>query len=260
MFSPASRAKSNSGNALHGLWKRSALMLAVAAVLAGCSAAAPTPELAMSPAGSDSPSATASAAESAAASAMESAAGETAVATDTPTAAPTDTPTPAPTPTPTKAPTPKPTAKPTPTLPPIAIGLCIGKQLKLENNAWHGDTGTSYANVTATNVSSASCNMRGSSRAQVVDGHGKVIADAGSAAAKVTTSDPVYTLAPNGTINTIIQWGNWCKSAPAQKVTVQMVLAFGLGTIKAPAIGDAPIPTCYVSNQGTQVSSEAWLP
>jgi hypothetical protein len=259
MSSPASRAKAQPGHALQGFAKRSALMLAVAAILAGCSAAAPTPELLMSPEG---PAGNAS--ESA--SAMESAAGETAVATDTPTLAPTATPTTAPTatpttaPTPTKAPTPKPTAKPTPTLPPIAIGLCIGKQLKLENNAWHGDTGTSYANVTATNVSSASCNMRGSSRAQVVDGKGKVIADAGSAAAKVTTSDPVYILPPNGQINTIIQWGNWCKAAPTQKVTVQMVLAFGLGTIKAPAIGDAPIPVCYVKTQGTQVSSEAWLP
>jgi hypothetical protein len=259
MSSPESRAKALSGHALQGFVKRSALMLTVAAILAGCSAAAPTPELLMSPEGSaGSPSESASAV----ASAMESAAGETAVATDTPTVAPTAAPTPtkAPTPKPTAKPTPKPTAKPTPTLPPIAIGLCIGKQLKLENNAWHGDTGTSYANVTATNVSSASCNMRGSSRAQVVDGKGKVIGDAGSAAAKVTTSDPVYTLPPNGQINTIIQWGNWCKAAPAQKVTVQMVLAFGLGTIKAPAIGDAPIPVCYVNTQGTQVSSEAWLP
>ena len=80
------------------------------------------------------------------------------------------------------------------------------------------------------------------------------------AAAKVASSDPVYTIAPNGTINTIVDWGNWCKTAPTQKGTVAMVLPFGLGRIKAAANGNAPIPTCYSSSQPTTVSSEAWLP
>ena len=59
---------------------------------------------------------------------------------------------------------------------------------------------------------------------------------------------------------TITKWGNWCKSAPAQKVTVQMVQPFGLGTYKAAANGNAPIPTCYASGSKTTVSSEQWLP
>jgi hypothetical protein len=87
-----------------------------------------------------------------------------------------------------------------------------------------------------------------------------VIADAGSGAAQVKSGDPVYPLAPNGTINTIVQWGNWCKLAPAQNLKVAMVEPFGLGRIVAPANGLASVPTCYSSGTATMVSSEAWLP
>jgi hypothetical protein len=102
--------------------------------------------------------------------------------------------------------------------------------------------------------------MRGTSEAQILNSGGSVIADAGSGQAHVSSSDPVYTLAPNGTINTITQWGNWCKSAPSQNIKVAMVEPFGLGRIVASANGAAPVPTCYASGSATVVSSEAWLP
>jgi Domain of unknown function (DUF4232) len=180
-----------------------------------------------------------------------------AVVTSEPTATPTATA--APTPVPTPAPTLVPTPKVTP-LPPLAIGLCTGAQLQLSLTLWEGDTGTSYAHVTAGNVSSGTCSMRGTARAQILDGHGSVIADAGSGGAEISTGDPVYTLTPNGQINTIVQWGNWCKAPPAQQVTVAMVLPFGLGKITAKANGDGPVPTCYASNAPSSVSAEAWLP
>ena len=64
----------------------------------------------------------------------------------------------------------------------------------------------------------------------------------------------------NGTVNTIAQWGNWCKSAPAQNLQVAMVEPFGLGRIVAPADGVAPVPTCYASGTAAVISSEAWQP
>ena len=232
-----------------GVFRRLAVALIVGVSIAGCSSAAASPSVTSAVEGS---SATPTATDTPTPSPT---------ATPSPTPSPTDTPTPTPVPTPTPAPTQPPKPKPTPTpLPPLAIGLCTGAQLSLSITLWEGSTGTSYAHVTATNVSSASCNMRGSSRAEILDGHGSTIGDAGAAAAKVTTADTVYTLAPNGQINTIVTWGNWCKTAPAQKVTVAMAMAFGLGRIKAPPLGDGPIPMCYASNQPTMVSSEAWLP
>jgi hypothetical protein len=184
--------------------------------------------------------------------------------TDTPTAAPLVTSPPAVTAAP-KAPTAPPAAtpKPTPTpLPALAIGLCTGVQLSLSITSWTGDPGADpiYAHVTATNVSSASCNMRGASEVQILNAGGGVIADAGSGAAAVKTSDPVYALAPGGTINTIVQWGNWCKPAPTQNLKVAMVEPFGLGRIVAPANGVAKVPGCSASGSATVVSSEAWLP
>jgi len=221
--------------------RRAAVILCLAATLAvtGCSAAAATP--------TSAPGA--------------SVAGATAIATATPTLAPTATPTAKPTATAKSTPTTTPAATPTP-LPALAIGLCTGAQLSLTISAWIGDpgSGTTYPHLTATNLSSASCNMRGSSRVQILNSGGTILADAGIAAAKVSSSDPVYTLAPGGQINTIAQWGNWCKAAPSQNLKVAMVLAFGLGRIVAPAIGVAPVPTCYASGSATVASSEAWLP
>ena len=247
MSSPTPRT-----SAPFGLSRRAVAALAVALAVALATAACTS--------GTTEPGASASGAGEIPTPTATPTATATPTPTPTPTATPTDSPTPTPAPTaaPTKAPTAKPTTPPTP-LPPLAIGLCTGAQLKLSITSWQ-NSGDSYAHVTATNVSSASCNMRGSARAQILDGHGNTIADAGSSAAKVSSSDPVYTVAPNGTINTIVDWGNWCKIAPTQKVTVAMSLPFGLGRIKAPALGNAPIPSCYVNTQATQVSSEAWLP
>jgi hypothetical protein len=145
-------------------------------------------------------------------------------------------------------------------LPPLAVGLCKGSQLKIKITAWYGGSGTSYAHVTATNKSSSSCNMRGTSEARIADKNGKILASAGSGAASVRSTDPVYALAPGAEIYTIVRWDNWCKAAPAQKVTVAMVLPFGLGAMVAPANGNAPVPTCYSSGTGTTTSAEAWLP
>lgn len=183
--------------------------------------------------------------------------------TDTLTAAPPLVTAPPTAPPPAKTAPPVATPKPTPTpLPALAIGLCTGAQLSLSITSWVGDPGADpiYAHVTATNVSSASCNMRGASEAQILNAGGTVIADAGSGAAKVKTSDPVYALAPNGTIYTIVQWGNWCKAAPTQNLKVAMVEPFGLGRIVAPANGVAKVPACSASGSATVVSSEAWLP
>lgn len=178
----------------------------------------------------------------------------------TPTAIPTDTPaaTPAPTPTPHPA-TPAPT--PTP-LPALAIGLCTGAQLQLTITLWEGDgTNDTYGHITATNVSSASCNMRGTPRTQIVDGTGKVIADSGTAGSEISTGDPVYPLAPNGAVNTIVDWGNWCKAAPAQPVVVAAVMPFGLGRMVAKPISPNPkAPICYSSGTVSTVSAEAWTP
>lgn len=185
----------------------------------------------------------------------EAAATATPTATATATPAPTDTPAP----TPTAVPTSKPAPVSTP-LPPLAVGLCRASQLKLVITIWVSDTTSSYAHVTATNKSSSSCNMRGTSEARIADGHGNIIGDAGASAAKVVSSDPIYPLAPGGSINTIVTWGNWCHTAPAQKIFVAMVQPFGLGGFVSQSLGNAPIPTCLASKSKTQVSSEAWLP
>jgi hypothetical protein len=201
-----------------------------------------------------------STAATAAPAATETVAAASATPTPTPEPTPSASPTQEATPTAAPTPTPKATPKVTP-LPSLAVGLCTGSQLKLTITAWYPDGGSGvYAHVTAKNKSSHSCNMRGSSEARIADGNGLIIGDAGASAAKVSSSDPVYPLAPGGEIYTIVQWFNWCKADPPQKVFVAMVQPFGLGYTIAAPLGNAPIPECWLAGQKTQVSSEAWLP
>ncbi|MGD0121262.1 MAG: DUF4232 domain-containing protein [Candidatus Limnocylindrales bacterium] len=226
-------------------WRRIAVAAVVAVAVAGCSSSTITPV--------PPPTST------------------VAAATATPTVALTATPTlaatPTPTDTPTAAPSPSPTAAPkaTPTpLPALAIGLCTGVQLKLTINDWESDnTGDpSYPHLTATNVSSATCNMRGTPRTQILDSHGNVIADSGNAGSEIKTSDPVYPLAPNGQIFTIVTWSNWCKAQPSQPYASAAVLPFGLGRVVAkPYTAKTTYPAgCYSSGTATTVSAEPWAP
>ena len=208
--------------------------LSLAGVLAACSATA-TP----------------------AATPLSSVAGATATASATPTPAASVAPTPAATDTATPSATATPTPKPTP-LPPLAIGLCTGSQLKLTLDYWIGSSGTdTYAHVHLTNVSSASCNMRGSPRSQIVSGSGSILVDGGG---EIKTGDPVYTLAPDGSVYDTIVWHNWCKSAPKQKLTVAVYIPFGLGRLKAKANGNAPIAYCFSASSKTTVDGQAWMP
>jgi hypothetical protein len=218
-------------------WRGIALAIGLAAVVGACSASGATSSPTSNVAG-----ATATPTPSAVAS-------TSAVPTDSPTAAVTATPAP----TPTKAP-----PKATP-LPALAIGLCTAAQLKLTIDYWVGSPNNpTYPHLMATNVSSASCNMRGTPRLQIVDGSGKVLVDAGSHGGEVTTADPVYILIPGGVVYGIGEWDNWCKSAPKQKVAVAVVMPFGLGRFVAKSNGDAPIPYCSSSGHSSTVSAQAW--
>jgi len=199
---------------------------------------------------------------------LASVAGATATPVASPTPTPTPTPsatdTPAPTATPTSAPTHTPTPKPAPKvtpLPPLGIGLCTGPQLKLTLDYWVGSSGNpSYAHAHATNVSSASCTMRGTPRTQIIDGNGKVIVDSGNGGSEIKTTDTAYTVAPNGLVYVIIEWDNWCKASPKQNVTVATIQPFGLGGNKAHSNGVAPVAYCSSSSSHSTVKAQAWAP
>ena len=168
------------------LWRGIALAIGLAAVIGGCSSAAAT----------SSPTAVV--------------AGATATPTASPTAVasptPTDTPTPAATPAATPTPAPKATPKATP-LPPLGVGLCKSSQLKLTIDYWVGSSGNpTYPHISVKNISSASCNMRGRPRAQIIDGSGKVIVDSGNGGIEISTGDPIQALAPGGVSYNFFDW------------------------------------------------------
>ena len=145
---------------------------------------------------------------------------------------------------------------------PLAAGMCTAAQLAGTVTGWYGDTGTPLAYVTITNVSSAGCDVRGTSEAQIVDGHGGIVGDAGPGAAGARLSDTVFTLAPGASVQTTVRWGNWCTALPpAQNVTVAFVLPLGLGRFVAGTSRLAPIADCAMSAESAPVvTSEPWRP
>lgn len=225
-------------------WRGIALAIGLAAVIGGCSSSAAT----------SSPTSAVAGATATPALSPSAATSPTATATATPTVAPTTAPKP--------TPSPKPAPKVTP-LPALAIGLCKAAQLKLTILYWvPSTTGTqpAYPHITATNVSSASCNMRGKPRTQILDASGHVLADTGNGGAEISTGDPVYTLAPNGVIYSTLEWDNWCKSAPKQNLTVAAYIPFGLGRFVAKSNGVAPLPNCASTGSPTALFSDSWAP
>ena len=102
--------------------------------------------------------------------------------------------------------------------------------------------------------------MRGTPRAQIVDGNGTVIVDSGDAGSEIKTADAAYTLAPNGVIYSIIEWSNWCKAAPKQQLTVATLQPFGLGRNQASANGNEPIAYCSASSAASTVQATPWAP
>ena len=138
--------------------------------------------------------------------------------------------------------------------------MCGASQLRAGITGWEGNTGTPIAHVAATNVSSASCAMRGTAQAQIVDAYGGIVGEQNPGAASVLATDPEISLAPGASVATSVRWGNWCTSLPpAQPVTVAFVLPFGLGRVVAAPSGHAPVPDCASTAESPPVvTSDAW--
>jgi hypothetical protein len=131
---------------------------------------------------------------------------------------------------------------------PIAAGMCRAGQLAVAITYWEGNTGSPIAHVTATNISPASCDMRGLPDAQMIDGNGAIIADPGAGSASATPADPALTLQPGESAQTTVTWSNYCQMVqPVQNVTVAFVLPLGLGRVVATTTARAQVPDC----QGT---------
>jgi Protein of unknown function (DUF4232) len=143
---------------------------------------------------------------------------------------------------------------------PSTAGMCRAVELRASVTDWEGNTGTPVAHVTLTNASRATCVVRGTAQAQIVDATGGIVGEATAGTASVSTADPAISLAPGTTLTTTVQWGNWCTSLPpAQPVTVSFVLPLGLGRVVAAAAGNAPVPDCAMEAESPPVvTSTAW--
>jgi uncharacterized protein DUF4232 len=172
------------------------------------------------------------------------------IAAATPSASPSASPTASPSLVPTPAPTPKPTAVPTP-------GPCDPATVAARITLWEGAAGSRIANVTMTNTGSGPCVVHAMARPQLVDGRGNVLIDSGAPGAS-----SALTIAPGGTLKTLVSASNYCGPAPRAPVTVAFILSDG-GRIVATPFSPSDttgVPPCNGAGQAAWVSMRPWAP
>ena len=145
--------------------------------------------------------------------------------------------TPLPTTTPSATTTPSPATTPTPA---PTIGRCDPATLASRITLWEGAAGHRIAHVQLTNAGSVSCTVHAMAKPQLVDGRGSVLIDGTN-----PPSSGFLTVAPGGTLKTLVQDGNYCGPAPVAPVTVAFVLSGG-GRIVATPVSptDTTVPPC----------------
>jgi hypothetical protein len=155
-------------------------------------------------------------------------------------------------PTATPAPTPTPTPKPTAT----PIGPCATSHLAVRITLWDGAAGSRTAHLDLKNTSSSACTVQSIARPQLVDGRGSVLIDS-----KAPTSYSQLTVAPGGTLTTLVQDSNYCGATPTAPVSVAFVLADGRRIVATPfSATDATVPPCNGPGQPASISMHPWAP
>jgi hypothetical protein len=168
-----------------------------------------------------------------------------AVAVATPTASPSPSPTASPTP----SATPQPTAVPT-------TGPCDPANLAAKIIDWTGAAGSRGADVTLTNTGSSPCIVRALARPQLVDGHGTILIDGAAPAAS-----SALTIAPGGTLKTLVVAGNYCGPAPKAPVTVAFALTGGGRVVATPfSPTDGTVPPCNGVTVPGSITMDPWAP
>jgi hypothetical protein len=152
------------------------------------------------------------------------------------------------TPAPTPVPTPKPTATP--------IASCAANGLVVRITLWDGAAGSRTAHLELKNASSSPCTVQSLAKPQLVDGHGSVLI-----AGKAPTSYSQLTVAPGGTLTTLVQDSNYCGPTPSAPVSVAFVLADGRRIVATPfSPTDGTVPPCNGPGQPADISMHAWAP
>ena len=128
-----------------------------------------------------------------------------------------------------------------PTLPPVtATGVCAPGQLAASVGAWEGAAGHRIGTLIVTNTATAACGLPGSIRPSLIDrnGHELIVG-------KMATIKPVE-IPAGGSIQTLVQTGNYCGPAAQEPAAVALDLAAAGRVVAKPAAGDASsgVPPC----------------
>lgn len=162
---------------------------------------------------------------------------------------------------PSAAPSASPSHSPVPTAKPIAA--CLATQLAAKVTGWQGAMGHQIASVTLTNTSTHTCTVQGTPEVELLDAHGNILIDSQTGGASglphVTKGAPAFHLAHGGSVKTLVQDDNYCRSAPALPTTIAFVLPVNAGRLVAARGPGGSVPPCS-SSPGSlgSISMNGW--
>jgi Protein of unknown function (DUF4232) len=138
-----------------------------------------------------------------------------------------------------------------------AAAPCDPAALATRITLWEGAAGHRIAHVELTNTGSSTCTLQAVLVPQLVDGNRSVLIDGTSPA----SPDPILTVAPGGTLKTLVQDGNYCGPAPVAPVSVAFVMAGGSRIVATPfSPTDATVPPCNGAGSPADIEMQPWAP
>jgi hypothetical protein len=143
------------------------------------------------------------------------------------------------------------------TAPPSAaatVGPCDPAELAARITMWEGAAGSRIATVELTNRAATDCLVDEIARPQLVDRSGRLLADGAMPASTSSIS-----IAPRGTLTTLVSTANVCDPAAVPPVSIVFVLADGRQVL-ATAVdrNDSTVPSCLGPSQPASIEMHPW--
>lgn len=146
-------------------------------------------------------------------------------------------------------PTPAPTPTPEPTIGPCGPGL-----MEAQVVSWEGAAGSRIATLTARNTGDRACLVATTTRSQLIDGAGTVLADSGPA-----PDSAALTVAPGEAIHALTRVSNVCTSPVVPAVTVRFDAGGGsVITARPVSATDVTVPPCNGPSQPSGMDPPIW--
>ena len=122
--------------------------------------------------------------------------------------------------------------------------------------SWEGAAGQRIATVDMTNQGKTDCLLQTLPRPELVDGDGKTLIEGAP-----SSGGTIIQFKAGAHASTLVAVGNWCKAVPKAPISVAFVFGTGQRLVAAPlSPTDLTLPPCNGPSQPATISMHPWSP